>query len=587
MKHSLSGLLSMSLALALTGVATSCVDHDYDLSKDIDLTISVGGDLALPSSSTDSYTMAQILDLDEHSSIQPVGAEYGLSEGDYVLVQGADPTNTTVSIPRQKMTDIRCNPTIVTVPFAGTAAGKATVTLSNLINDVSIADSQFDEDVKSISQATTNIGINFRITAKTSGSLSGTFTFEPGFTVEFPSTWTIQINDATLASYAKVTGSKLTFTKAHTVNSSSALELPVKVTAVDLRNVAEGQGLYAPGRFRLEEKIVTSGPVTFASNQTSAGSTSNVEFEISPLIPSAEILSVTGCITPDINITSSEFAINDVPDFLKEPGNNLDIENPQVHLTIINESPVEVNVNCRLLALDENGATQEVWIGDAHGTAPITIAASATSHICVSRLGTGAPQDGVNVAVPDLGRLIATIPRTITVDNVSAKVPDDKEFTFVLGHDYNINVDYKAVVPLAFGPELQFVYTTDEKGWDEDLEKYSFKQVVATLDVTNTVPLDMVPEVIALDHQGNPINDVEAIVDGTVAAGTIDSPTSTTLKVTLQSSADNIGNLDGVRFTFRASCPEAMTGKHLNQNQALRFTNIKLKIIGGVGVDLN
>ena len=30
-----------------------------------------------------------------------------------------------------------------------------------------------------------------------------------------------------------------------------------------------------------------------------------------------------------------------------------------------------------------------------------------------------------------------------------------------------------------------------------------------------------------------------------------------------------------------------MAGKALNENQALRFTNIKFKILGGVGVDLN
>ena len=313
----------------------------------------------------------------------------------------------------------------------------------------------------------------------------------------------------------------------------------------------------------------------------------NVDFEINPEVPTAEILTVTGCIDPNVTIDPSQFAINDVPDFLKEPGNNLDIENPRVLLTVTNDSPVEINVNCRLIAFDENGDTQEVWIGSDHDTAPVTIAASTTSVICVSRTGEGAPQGGTNVAVPGLGNLIKTIPQTIKVDNITAKVLTNKEFTFTLGYDYNLNVDYKAIVPLAFGSDLQFVYTTDQTGWDEDLDKYSFKKAIATVDVSNTVPLDMTPEVIALDRNGNPINDVEATVEGTVAAGTMDNPTTTSLKVTLTSSAKNIGNLDGVRFTFRATCPADMAGKALNENQALRFTNIKFKILGGVGVDLN
>lgn len=576
------------MALTLSGVATSCVDHDYDLSKDIDLTINVGGDPTLPTSSTDHYTMAQILDLDEHSSIKPDGAEYGMAAGDYVLVQGADPTNTTVSIPRQNMNDVRCNSTSVTVPFVGAGqGGTATATLSNLVNDVSIADSQFDESVKSISSATSDIDVNFRITAKTSGSFTGSFTFEPGFTVDFPATWTISVTDATLASFTSVQGSKLVFTKAHTVNANSTLNLPVKVVEVDLRNVEAGQGLYAPGRFRLDEQIVTNGPVTLTSSALAAGQTTNIEFSIEPQVPYAEILSVTGCIDPNIKIEASEFAINDIPDFLKEPGNNLDIENPRVLLTVVNDSPVEVDVNCRLLSTDENGDTKQVWIGSGHGTDPVIIAASTTSVICVSRTGSGAPQGGVNVAVPGLGDLIRTIPQTISIDNISAKVPSTKEFTFGLGQDYPLNIDYKAIVPLAFGPDLQFIYTTDQTGWDEDLDKYSFKKVVATVEASNSAPLDMVPEVIALDYNGNPMTDIGATVEGTISAGTIEAPSSSTLKVTITSTAKNIGNLDGVRFSFRASCPADMAGKALNENQALRFTNIKLKIIGGVGVDLN
>ena len=70
-------------------VVSSCVDHDYDLGKDIDMTIQVGGEeFTIPSSSTDRLLLSQILNLDESSSIKPVETEgqYGLSVGDYVLV---------------------------------------------------------------------------------------------------------------------------------------------------------------------------------------------------------------------------------------------------------------------------------------------------------------------------------------------------------------------------------------------------------------------------------------------------------------------------------------------------------------------
>lgn len=79
----------MAVSLIATG-ATSCVDHDYDLTEDIDLTLQLGGEsLTVPTSSTDVITLSQILDLKEDSSIKTIetSGEYGLEKGDYALIQ--------------------------------------------------------------------------------------------------------------------------------------------------------------------------------------------------------------------------------------------------------------------------------------------------------------------------------------------------------------------------------------------------------------------------------------------------------------------------------------------------------------------
>ena len=82
-------LQGCSVALVAVG-AVGCVDHDYDLSEDIDLTISLGGDnLTVPGSSTEQIFLSKILDLNEGSSIKAVEVDgmYGLAKGDYVLLQ--------------------------------------------------------------------------------------------------------------------------------------------------------------------------------------------------------------------------------------------------------------------------------------------------------------------------------------------------------------------------------------------------------------------------------------------------------------------------------------------------------------------
>lgn len=59
----------------------SCVDDQYNLDKDIDMTVTVGGDLAIPGSNTEEIKLKTILELQENSCVQPN------ANGDYVLNQ--------------------------------------------------------------------------------------------------------------------------------------------------------------------------------------------------------------------------------------------------------------------------------------------------------------------------------------------------------------------------------------------------------------------------------------------------------------------------------------------------------------------
>lgn len=588
MKHFLREWCLAGLSGLMAVAATSCVDNDYDLSKDIDLTINVGGDLTVPSSSTDRYSMAQILDLDQNSSIKPDGQLYGYSEGDYVLVQSGNSTNSSVTIPRQQLSDVDCNSGMASVSFVGIGSAEVIdINVDEIVNAISVEEDDIDLSIVSISKAVSDIKVNFDITPSKIGNLSGTAFFKPGFTVTFPKGWDIAISDPAVASNFRVDGNVVTFIREVSVSLGSSFRLPIVINGIDLTEVPAGQGLYEPGKFRLNDRIVSRGPIGVIVGDLPLGQQATINFDIVPSVPEAEILEVTGSLNPKIDIAQSSFQITDVPDFLREPGNNLDITNPQVRLTVSNQSPVEINLNGRIIATDENGDQRSVWIGSDHGTAPILIAGNATTEICISRTGENVPSGAVNVVVPTLGNLISTIPDRIAIDDVDAKVPAGKEYTFILGSTYDVAVDYQAIVPLAFGSDLEFVYSTDETDWNEDLDKYSFHEALVTFSVENTVPLDMVPQVIALDRNGREMTDIVATVEGTVKAGTIQSPVSTDMKVRLSSTARNLGELDGVRLTFKATCPESMSGIPLNEEQALRFTAIKIKILGGVNVDLN
>ena len=81
------------LLLSALGITTSCVDNSYDLTKDIDMTVTIGGDLTTPGSSSDSIKLKDLLDIDtENSDLKEE------PNGDYVLKINGDPTNSTIKV---------------------------------------------------------------------------------------------------------------------------------------------------------------------------------------------------------------------------------------------------------------------------------------------------------------------------------------------------------------------------------------------------------------------------------------------------------------------------------------------------------
>lgn len=588
MKKTIYGRCCATLAAVSVLALASCVDNDYDLSKDIDMTVNVGGNLTLPPSSTEPYTMEQILNLDGNSSIKPDGKEYGLAEGDYVLVQDGTTSPSRFKIDKVKLSDLAATSSDIELSFLGAGTDiRVGADVVNLTNALDLKDDNVDRQLVSLQQADVDIQLNIELSFTALDNYHGSIFIERGFEIAFPDGWTIQnnLNDGCGIKDNHI----LVFSTERVVNAGQKLLLSVTVTHINLENAGPGEGLYAPGHFNLQPSIVSNGRVSINNGSLALGESTRVRLTARPAMTTAVITGFTGGVNPEINVDPTSFSINDVPDFLMEEGNNLDIENPRINLVVENTSPVDVNINGKLEGFYSGKTPVEVWVGDEHGTDAVLVRGNSTTVICLSRLGEGADVAAgeVNVKVPDLGNLITTIPDRIEMSSITAVVPQNKTYTFELGHQYDFLVNYKAVIPLAFGPDLKFTYTTSDNGWDSDLDKYNFKEVVATITVENTAPLNMVPKVRGIDHNGNVLTNITATVDGTVTAGNLGNASKSLLTVTLKSTAANMGELDGIEFDFDATSSSDFIGVPLNIKQALRFTEIKLQLRGGVDIDLN
>ncbi len=586
MKKINKGLFTCAVACAVAGgMLTSCVDDSYDLS-DIDLTVNVGGDLGVPTSSTEKYSISDVLDLSSTSSIKAVGEQYGYAKGDYVLVESGDPTYSNVNIDPQEVKNITCDPTYVKLSLTSPGTNRdVDQTIEGVHSKVKLSDDNIDKQLLSLTRIDANVELDmgFKLTAST--GFNGSMTLKPGFTLTYPEGWKIELYDQSMASYCKVEGRKLIFTAAKKFTATTGLSVPVRVTSFDFTNMPKGEGLYKPGHFLMNGELLTSGPVMVSTGSTAAGTAINLTMDITPKIPSMTITAVTGKIDPKVDIDNSSFEISDIPDFLAEEDNYLDLADPRIVLNVNNGSPVDINLNAVVEAVTDNGSVQ-IGIGDAHGTSPVMVKASSHNKIVLS--ATGKAVEGATVVeVPELTKLLAKIPNRINIKDVTAKVPSDKEYTIRLDSKFSVATDYEAVVPLAFGKNLQLSYSTDESGWDEDLSKYNFNEVTAILGVENSIPLEMVPQVQALDVYGHVIEDVTATVEGKVKGGSVASPAISELRVTLRSNAENIGRLDGLHLEFKVTSSPEHVGEALNEAQALRFTDIRLKLKGGITIDAN
>lgn len=78
----------------------SCVDNKYDLDKDIDMTINVGGEhLTIPAGSSDTAYLSKIIEVEEGDILQPDAATrvYHLTKKDDIDVEPTTVKEVTIS----------------------------------------------------------------------------------------------------------------------------------------------------------------------------------------------------------------------------------------------------------------------------------------------------------------------------------------------------------------------------------------------------------------------------------------------------------------------------------------------------------
>lgn len=576
--------IATALLLTSLGVTTSCIDNSYDLNKDIDMTVNVGGEhLAIPVGYTEQITLDKIIELDEGDDLQLVNGEYHLLKSDKI-----DETNTSVKM--------------VTVNESSNPINSINV-LNNVDysqpGDVTVEDIESEGSVNTeahgIDEAVIEIG---SLTANTPAKLTLSF----------------EINKTNSISYSDVTIDKMTITFPDFIKfeegqsglngqvltiSNETLHSPTYTKYLNISKYVFGEK-YGDGNKVKEENgdriiKIENQKITVKTDVTvhQAQGTGSLSITPTAILAAMTVSEVNGTIKPDMDVKPTEVELTNLPDFLQDEEVKLDITNPVFSFKANNPLNEEIEMDGIMTGYKNGKITKTVKIGSGNGGVPIKLKPSGNKQQTISIVRnekTVVETGATKVIVPNLNDIIETIPDRISVE-LKPAVKTDDYYTVNLGQDYVLNSEYNIDIPLSFGSGLKIVYEETIDDFDLDLEDVDIKKAIISITADNTIPLKMEiknENVSALDVNGNKITDINVTVEGTITESKDGKSIATSqLNINLVSTKEGaISKLDGLFFKVTA-VPGQATDVQLLSSQWMQLKDMKLKIPNGIKVDLN
>lgn len=559
----------------------SCVDNKYDLDKDIDMTINVGGEhLTIPAGSSDTAYLSKIIEVEEGDILQPDAATrvYHLTKRDDIDV---DPTTVKEVTISSANTDLKQE--LVGSDDGG--SGSKTTEL-DVKNNLRAKASDIDE-------ALIELGA---LGAETPASLTLTFEFLNTGNLTFGSVTAknleIQLPDFLMFEKGEVEeGNKLILNDEELKNAQKVLHVigyEFGEKAGEGEKPDENRTITIDGKVTMKGQVVTS----------RIGGSGSLEMTMHVTLGEMTANSVTGVIQPNIKAETTNIELNDLPDFLKDEETRLDISNPVILLRANNPLATPVEIDAVLTPMKNNAQIEgkKVEIGSGNEKTPVVLA-SGENVIALSRTGE-CTIEGVtsNVKVEDINNLLETIPDDIMVD-LKPVVRNEEYYTAELGIAYKMPSSYEVDVPLSFEQGLNIVYNDSIQDLNKDLndlDKVGLKNVKVILSVDNAIPLKLqlkAENVQIKDVYGNELSAVKKTIeeDKQYVAESADGEKPATSELVLNLTSDDTAFLSKIdRICFKITAVTGTTtGVPLKDTQWLKITSIKLSVPGGVNVDLN
>lgn len=587
----------------------SCVDSDYDLSKEIDMTVSLNGPgMTIPVGYTDSVKLGSIIDT-------AASATLILDDDDTYVIEKKDKIETVnIEVTPPSIQPIAPVFDGVQVYFEPSTDIRQNSSYIARVNDVSSFEinEEIDAAIKSLKIVQWDQPVNMTFTLTFDNFPEEAI--QQGIYLD-----NLQISFPEFIQFAPEEGIEkgiLNLSGHFDPNSGMPYVRTFKITGMDFSKLpGKPDGLTIENRKLFIDRSLAQIQVSgfISTDPDEVINTDKLhEFSILPTveIPAMVVDHLVGLFDPDIEERKETAALNlgDDLDFLKNEQTHLDIDNPKFQITLTNTVGAPADISLTMFGTDAQGTTisgSEVTVdlsGDK-GLAPADNDTPVTTVFYISRKAITLPpaQDHVvyrNIIQEDLNKLVQRVPDEIQV-NMKTRVNQNETHRISLNRDLDITGDYTVSFPLVFDA-LDIVYSDTIKNLQDDLSDFLDKtktmELILKGNLYNAIPLPMQLSARAMNASGVALSadnvSVEVYAngskDGLITAGSQEGQAAVSdIEIHITAAGDELRQLDKIEWQVQVSSEADNNGDiTLKSSQYLLFKDLKATV-KQITLDLN
>ena len=601
---------TICLVAAVSCVAmgtVSCTDSDYDLSN-VDMTVGLGGgELKLPVSSSDVIPLKEVLKFSDSEVVDTIEG------GDYMFAKNGDAVSpahpeidriTVMKLNSQgfdfDLGDILRDAISKRLPSSTKGMKRiripVDITESKIVNTFEYGGPQ-PQEVEELKEA--YITAKMKLTIRFSENLKKLVGSVGEMKITLPTYMSFEAE----GSGFKKDGTSLVFTN---ISTSEDLSVAISINKLSMGTQPDELGkleskdnyITMDGNLKLEAKI------TDVNLNLSGVDYKDCKIESELVMDDAVMLDkVTGRFAPTIDLSNlGEANITGLPDFLTEGDVCIDLDNPQIALTL--ESDLTVG--------GELAGNIKYWRNGQEGSfslpEPIKLKAStenseemSVNRICICRDKSKVDPTMYDQVIKTENIKDLLYPKIIDKIAFSGAATADKNnvYTYELGKTYTVQPSYRLESPLAFGEDAKIVYTEKFEDWNKDIKDFDVTDgtcIVMEAVVENRIPVHLNVEATPLGIDGSelPSNVIKVDIDADIKASSKDTDVATSdLHIVLTPAKQGLKKLNGIKIKVSGAAKDAngnnpVKGITLNaRKHSLVLQNIRLSLKGKAVADLN